>query len=81
VGRAARLIQWAQDDSFWRANILSMPKFRAKYDQLRLQAEQERASRKPSQSDKFHATLQMGRDLQAQLDAQALAGSTLREIA
>jgi hypothetical protein len=36
---------------------------------------------KPSQSDKFHATLQMGRDLQAQLDAQALAGSTLREIA
>jgi hypothetical protein len=39
------------------------------------------ADSKPSQSDKFHATLQMGRDLQAQLDAQALAGSTLREIA
>jgi hypothetical protein len=81
MDKAADLIRWSQQDSFWRSNILSMPKFREKYDQLRLQAEQERASRKPTQSDKFHATLQMGRDLQAQLDAQALAGSTLREIA
>ena len=33
-----RLIQWCQEDSFWRSNILSMPKFREKYDQLRLAA-------------------------------------------
>ncbi len=33
------LIQWAQADSFWRGNILSMPKFRDKYDTLRLQRE------------------------------------------
>ncbi|MEU4092028.1 hypothetical protein [Streptomyces sp. NPDC026673] len=31
-------IKWCQDSEFWRANILSLPKLRAKYDTLRLQA-------------------------------------------
>lgn len=31
-------IRWSQNNEFWRANILSMPKLRQKYDQLRLQA-------------------------------------------
>ena len=38
---AHRLIDWSQDDRFWRSNILSMPKFREKYDQLRLRAEEQ----------------------------------------
>jgi hypothetical protein len=33
-----RCIDWCQRDEFWRANILSMPKLREKYDQLRLKA-------------------------------------------
>ena len=33
-----RAINWCQDNEFWRANILSMPKLREKYEQLRLQA-------------------------------------------
>jgi hypothetical protein len=33
---AERVLRWSQADSFWRANVLSLPKFRAKYDQLRL---------------------------------------------
>lgn len=33
-------IRWSQNDNFWRANILSMPKLREKYDQLRLIAQQ-----------------------------------------
>lgn len=33
-----RAIDWCQDDTFWRANILSLPKLRDKFDQLRLQA-------------------------------------------
>lgn len=33
-----RAIDWCQDHDFWRSNILSMPKLREKYDQLRLQA-------------------------------------------
>lgn len=30
------VIRWCQRDTFWRKNILSMPKFRAQYDRLRL---------------------------------------------
>lgn len=32
-------IDWSQTDQFWRSNILSMPKLREKYDQLRLAAQ------------------------------------------
>jgi hypothetical protein len=35
---AMHLVRWSQEDSFWRANILSMRKFREQYDKLRLQA-------------------------------------------
>lgn len=38
VGDVLAAINWSQSDEFWRANILSMPKLRQKYDQLRLQA-------------------------------------------
>jgi hypothetical protein len=33
-----RAIDWCQSDEFWRANVLSMPKLRDKFDQMRLQA-------------------------------------------
>jgi hypothetical protein len=36
--RAANLMRWSQANTFWRKNILSMPTFREKYDQLRLAA-------------------------------------------
>jgi len=39
-------IDWCQDHEFWRANILSMPKLREKYDQLRQQAR-----RQPKRND------------------------------
>lgn len=38
LAEALALIDWCQADDFWRSNILSMPKFRAKYDQLKLRA-------------------------------------------
>jgi hypothetical protein len=38
LDEARRLIDWCQDDQFWRQNILSMPKFRDQYDKLRLKA-------------------------------------------
>lgn len=37
-------IDWCQDNEFWRANILSMPKLREKYDQLRMHAMRGRTS-------------------------------------
>ncbi|MDH6283548.1 hypothetical protein [Prescottella agglutinans] len=36
---ALAVLKWSQQDSFWRANIQSMPKFRKQYDQLRLRME------------------------------------------
>jgi len=35
---AMRLLSWALNDPFWKANIRSIPTFREKYDQLRHQA-------------------------------------------
>lgn len=34
-------IDWSQNNEFWRANILSMPKLRNQYDQLRLQSQRQ----------------------------------------
>ncbi len=38
VDQVHAAIDWSQTDEFWRANVLSMPKLREKYDQLRLAA-------------------------------------------
>jgi hypothetical protein len=38
-------IDWCQDDDFWRSNILSMPKLRERYDQLRLAAQRTNGDR------------------------------------
>jgi hypothetical protein len=44
-------IEWSQAHEFWRANILSLPKLREKYDQLRLQAERRNGVPGPSATD------------------------------
>lgn len=38
IDEVQRVMRWACNDSFWRSNILSMPKFREKYDQLKLKS-------------------------------------------
>lgn len=37
-GEVEHVIRWCQADPFWQANILSAPKLRAKFDQLRAKA-------------------------------------------
>jgi hypothetical protein len=44
-------IDWCQQNEFWRAHILSMPKLREKYDQLRLQAMRDRRETRRSTTD------------------------------
>lgn len=44
---AANLITWAQNDPFWRSNILSMPTFRKQYDKLKRQAVAQSQTRHP----------------------------------
>jgi hypothetical protein len=38
VEKVAALIEWSQQDAFWKSNIRSMEKFRSQYDTLRLRA-------------------------------------------
>jgi len=64
-------IDWCQSDEFWRSNILSMPKLREKYDQLRLAAARAAPNgRRPSTTDQ---RVRDGLALADQLDRKALA--------
>lgn len=45
-----RAIDWCQDSTFWRGNVMSMPKLREKYDQLRLAARAPAGAAGPSVS-------------------------------
>ena len=42
VEEIARVIDWAEGNDFWRANVLSVPKLRQKFDTLRLQSQRPR---------------------------------------
>lgn len=72
---ADRLMRWVQADSFWKANVMSMSTFRAKYDQLRLAANAEQEGRKgskPSKGQQILDVVQLGRRMQADADRKAL---------
>ena len=72
---AERLMRWCQADSFWRGVVLSMPKFRAKYDELRLHAERERTARqaKVPKDDQLRDVVETGARMQAAHDRKALS--------
>lgn len=46
VDQIRAAIEWCQADEFWRGNVLSMPKLREKFDQMRLQAQRRPAQRR-----------------------------------
>lgn len=48
-------IDWCQRDEFWRANVLSLPTLREKYDQLRLQAQRKGRPTKQQETDDLFA--------------------------
>lgn len=49
VEQVLNAIDWCQNDTFWKANILSMPKLREKYDQLRLAAQRAAVKTAPAE--------------------------------
>jgi hypothetical protein len=68
-------IDWCQADEFWRSNILSMPKLREKYDQLRLQAIRGNgAKRKSTTDERVRMALEAGRQVDQMLNDQMLKG-------
>lgn len=58
--QAHAAIDWCQSDSFWRGNILSLPKLRDKYDQLSMAA-QRGSTLRPATTDLRSAQAQAGR--------------------
>lgn len=60
VEQVEAAIRWSQGDEFWRSNILSMSKLRAKYEQLRLAAQR---SPKPGSAQKPTKPKQIFNDL------------------
>jgi len=67
---AERLIRWCQRDEFWRANVLSMPKFREKYDQLLLTAKRRKKGAQAGM-DNAERLAQMARQARAEEGATA----------
>lgn len=65
-----RAIDWCQADPFWRGNVMSMPKLREKYDQLRLAAEREQRAADP-RADVLRREMERARALDA-AEAQML---------
>jgi hypothetical protein len=59
--KVAAMIDWCQADEFWRTVVLSMPKFRKQYDQMRKQALAEWERNKRPRRD-FAAERQAQRD-------------------
>ena len=54
-------IDWCQDNEFWRSNILSMPKLREKYDQLRLRAAENGHGRQAQTDQQFARQMERAR--------------------
>jgi hypothetical protein len=63
-------IDWCQGHEFWRANILSMPKLREKYDQLRLQATRAAGSSESTGTQRARAAIEAGERVQAIIDGR-----------
>jgi hypothetical protein len=60
-GQVMAAIDWCQDHEFWRTNILSMPKLREKYDQMRLQATRKvNGHRKSTTNDRVQQAREAG---------------------
>ena len=45
---AVRVLDWCQQDQFWKSNILSMPKFREKFSALQIKSHQSNVSQFPA---------------------------------
>lgn len=64
-------IDWCQHDEFWRSNILSMPKLREKYDQLRLAASRSQGRPGDRQIDNLRDAMAWAQQHDAQTEAAA----------
>lgn len=71
------IARWATAHEFWRANILSMPTLRERFDQLKLQATANgsRTTGRRSPAEDAQATIALGERMQAEHDRRQLGAS------
>ena len=53
IDQIQRCCEWLVTDSFWASNVLSLPKLREKYDQLRLNAQKSTPKQQPVNDDPY----------------------------
>lgn len=58
-------IDWSQGDEFWRSNVLSMPKLREKFDQMRLSAQRNRPQGRSTTDDRVRGHLALAAEFAA----------------
>lgn len=72
LNQCQQVLAWSQDSEFWQGNILSMPKFREKFDTLKHQMfADQRRQRGRSISNPAQARIQNNLSVVAQLEAEA----------
>ncbi len=76
LDKALALIDWATADTFWRANIRSIPKFREKYDQLRHRAVEDWEKR--NGASRVQGWQDLKRDPQPSSDSRAAGWQALK---
>jgi hypothetical protein len=55
--RIETIIRWSQANEFWQSNILSMPKLRKQFDQLRMRRNAELTKTTETSGGTFHDRL------------------------
>lgn len=70
--QVAWIINWSQDNEFWRSNILSMPKLREKFEQLKLKSRASTQANRVAPSERMAETTSIGARLQAEIDRRAI---------
>lgn len=66
-----KAIDWCQGHEFWRGNILSMPKLREQYDQMRLQAQRANGRASPARQTVERNGMQLKPETAQRLDDRA----------
>ena len=60
LAEAKSVMRWSQASDFWKGNVLSMPKFRDKYDTLRLQSEREQPHQQQARPSMWETATKIG---------------------
>ena len=77
LNQCRQVLAWCQSNEFWQGNILSMPKFREKFDTLKHQMFAEQRRQQPAAANRARQRIDGNLDVVRQLEAEAANERTL----